>query len=67
MNVKNSVYHNSDEYEDEASDSDKKVEASKYPITDTHVHDTSVGTTSNIQPSLESESLDEGGVASPKA
>ena len=33
------------EYEDDISDSDKKVEASKEPIKDTHVHDTSVGTT----------------------
>ena len=44
--VNDSAYHNSDEYEDEISDSDKKVEASKEPITDTHVHNTSVGTTS---------------------
>ena len=33
-------------YDDEISDSDKMVEASKEPIKDTHVHDTSVGTTS---------------------
>ena len=44
--VKNSAYHNSDEYEDEISYLDKKVEASKEPITDTHVRNTSVGTTS---------------------
>ena len=36
--VNDSAYHNSDEYEDEISDSDKKVEANKDPITDTHVH-----------------------------
>ena len=33
-------------YYDEISDSDKTVEASKEPIKDTHVHNTSVGTTS---------------------
>ena len=33
-------------YEDEISDSSKQVEASKEPIKDTHVHNTSVGTTS---------------------
>ena len=32
--------HNLDEYEDEISDSDKKVEASKEAITDTHVRNT---------------------------
>ena len=37
------AYHNLDEYEDEISDSDKKVEASKEPITDTHVRNTSIG------------------------
>ena len=40
------VYHNSDEYEDEISDSSKQVETSKDPITDNHVCNTSVGTTS---------------------
>ena len=35
-----------DEYEDEISDSDKKPEASKDPIIDTHVRNTLVGTTS---------------------
>ena len=44
--VNNSAYHNSDEYEDEISDSSKQVEASKDPIKDTHVRNTSVGTTS---------------------
>ena len=44
--VNNSAYYNQDEYEDEISDMDKKVEASKEPITDTHVRNTSVGTTS---------------------
>ena len=46
LKVNDLAYHNSDEYEDEISDSDKNVEASKEPITDTHVHNTSVGTTS---------------------
>ena len=44
--INDSSYHNSDEQEDEISYSDKKVELSKEPITDTHVHNTSVGTTS---------------------
>ena len=44
--ITDSVYHHSDEYEDEIIYSDKKVEASKEPITDTHVCNTSVGTTS---------------------
>ena len=35
-----------DDYEYEISDSDKKLEARKEPITDTHVCNTSVGTTS---------------------
>ena len=43
--VNDSVYTFLNEYEDEISDSDKKVEASKVPIKDTHVHNTSVGTT----------------------
>ena len=34
------------EYEDRISDSDQKVEASKESIKDTHVHNTSFGTTS---------------------
>ena len=34
-----SAYHNSDEYKDEKSDSSKHVEASKEPITDTHIVD----------------------------
>ena len=34
------------EYEDEISDSSNHVEASKEPIKDTHIHNTSVGTTS---------------------
>ena len=33
------AYHNSDEYEDEISGSSKQVEASKEPITDTHIVD----------------------------
>ena len=44
--VKDSAYRNSDEYKDEISDSDKKVEAIKEPITDTHVCNTLIGTTS---------------------
>ena len=43
--VNDSAYPNLDEYEDEISDSSKQVEASKDPITDTHVRNTSVGTT----------------------
>ena len=43
--INDSEYHNLDEYEDEINDSDKKVEASKEPITDTQVCNTSVGTT----------------------
>ena len=35
-----------DSYDDEISDSDKMVEASKEPIKDTHVHNTLVGTNS---------------------
>ena len=35
--VNNSAYHNSDEYEYKISDSSKQVEASKEPITDTHI------------------------------
>ena len=41
--VNDSAYHNLDEYEDEISDSSKQVEASKEPITDTHIRNTSVG------------------------
>ena len=44
--VNDSAYHNSYEYEDKISDSSKQVEASKEPITYTHVRNTSVGTTS---------------------
>ena len=46
LTVNDLAYHNSDEYEDEIIDLDKKVKAIKEPITDTHVHDISVGTTS---------------------
>ena len=46
LTVNNSGYHNLDEYEDEISDSSKQVQASKEPITDTNVRNTSVGTTS---------------------
>ena len=34
-----SVYHESDEHTDTISDSSKKVDASKKPITDTHIFD----------------------------
>ena len=37
-----SEYHNSDEHEDEISDSDKNIEASKESITNIHVSNTSV-------------------------
>ena len=40
--INNSAYHNSDEHKDEINHSDKKVQASKEPITDTHVCNTSV-------------------------
>ena len=44
--VNDLAYYNLDEYEAEISDYDKKPEARKEPITDTHVCNTSVGTTS---------------------
>ena len=44
-------YYNLDEYKYEISDSDKKVEARKEPITDTHFRNTSVGTTS-VDPAI---------------
>ena len=44
--VNDSAYYILNEYEDEISDSDKNIEARKQPITDTHVCNTSVGTTS---------------------
>ena len=44
--VNNSAYYNLDEYEDEIRDSDKNPEASKEKITDTHVRNTSILTTS---------------------
>ena len=48
--INNLAYHNYNEYEDEISDSSKQDEASKEPITDTHIVDRvsnlSVGTTS---------------------
>ena len=43
LTINDSIYHNSDEHEDEISDSSKQVEASKEPIKDTHVLNTSVG------------------------
>ena len=44
--VKDSAYKFLNSYKDEISDSSKQVEASKEPIKDTQVHNTSVGTTS---------------------
>ena len=44
--VNDSEYYNLDEYECEISYSDKNPEARKEPITDNHVRNTSVGTTS---------------------
>ena len=46
MTINDSAYYESDEHEVEISDSSKQVEASKEPIIDTHVCNTSVGTTS---------------------
>ena len=46
LTVNDLAYHNLDTYEGEIIDSNIQVEASKEPITDTHVHNTSVGTTS---------------------
>ena len=40
------VYYKLNEHEVEISDSSEQVEVSKEPITDTHVHNTSIGTTS---------------------
>ena len=48
--VNDSAYYNLDDYEDEISDLDKNPEAIKETITDTHVRNTSVGTTS-VNPS----------------
>ena len=61
------AYHNSDEYEDEISDSSKHVEASKEPITVTHVCNTSVGTTSVNPAVIRVGIIGRGGVASPRA
>ena len=44
--VNDLAYYNLDDFEDEISDSDKNPEKRKEPITDTHVSNTSVGTTS---------------------
>ena len=43
LTINDSSYHNSDEHEDEISDSNKNVEASRETIIDTHVCNTSVG------------------------
>ena len=45
--VNDTAYTFLNSYDDEISDLDKIVEASKEPIKDTHVHGTSVGTTSD--------------------
>ena len=47
--VNDTAYTFLNSYDDEISDSDKMVEASKEPIKDTHVHKTSVGT-NNVDP-----------------
>ena len=47
--VNDTAYAFLNSYDDEISDSDQMVEASKEPIKDTHVHNTSVGTT-NVDP-----------------
>ena len=44
--VNDTAYTFLNSYDDEISDSNEMVEASKEPIKDTHVHNTSVGTTS---------------------
>ena len=41
--INDSAYHNLGEYKDEISDSSKQFDASKEPITDNHVRNTSVG------------------------
>ena len=46
LTVNDLAYHNSDEFEYEISDLSKQVEASKEPITDIHVRNKSVRTTS---------------------
>ena len=43
--VNNSAYQFLNSYDDEISDSSKQAEGSKEPIKDTHIHNTSVGTT----------------------
>ena len=42
--VNNTAYIYLNSYDDEISDSDKMVEASKDPIKDSHVHNRSIGT-----------------------
>ena len=59
--VNDLAYYNSDEYEDEISDSSKQVETSKEPITDTHVQNTSVGTTSIDQAVIRVGIIGQGG------
>ena len=51
LTINDSTYQNLDEYEDEISDSDIKVEASKEPIIDTHVCNASVGIVS-VKPAV---------------
>ena len=49
--VNDSAYYNLDEHKYEIIDSDKKVEARKEPITDTHFRNTSVGIVS-VKPAV---------------
>ena len=60
--VNDLAYHNLYEYRDEISDSSKQVEASKEPITDTHVRNTSVGTTSVDQAVIKVRIVRRGGL-----
>ena len=65
--VNDTAYTFLNSYDDKISDSDKMVEASKEPITDTRFITHQLEPLVSIQSSLESESLDEGDVASLKA
>ena len=59
--VNDLAYHNLDEYEDEIIYSSKQVEARKESITDTHVRNTSVGTTSVNPAVIGFEIIERGG------
>ena len=67
LTINDSAYHNSDEYEDEISYSDKSLrrEKSQSQILTFVTHQ--LEPLVSIQPSLDLESLYEGDVASPKA